>query len=174
MSSTQRIEELNILARAKYPLIYIISWEERRIEEMLRQVASERRKQLYLWTLTDGVVPIDAPHEAAVDTSTRNPLAALDYIGFSQEAAIFVLKDFHPFLEAKGATDHHVIVRKIRDVLNQLKESRKTLVILSPVLQFPPELEKDVTVLDYSLPNIDDLFLGDAFLVKNQRNNHQF
>ncbi|MEM7028527.1 MAG: AAA family ATPase [Chloroflexota bacterium] len=157
MSSTQRIEELNILARAKYPLIYIISWEERRIEEMLRQVSVERRKQLYIWTLTDGVVPIDAPNEAAVDTSTRNPLAALDYIGFSQEAAIFVLKDFHPFLEAKGSTDHHVIVRKIRDVLNQLKESRKTLVILSPVLHFPPELEKDITVLDYSLPNVDEL-----------------
>lgn len=157
MSSLERIEELNILARAKYPLIYIISWEERRIEEMLRQVASERRKQLYLWTLTDGIFPIDASQETAIDTSTRNPLAALDYIGMSQESAIYVLKDFHPFLEARGGAEQHVIVRKIRDVLNQLKESRKTLVILSPILQFPPELEKDITVLDYSLPNVDEL-----------------
>ena len=156
MLSTARIQQLNILARAKYPLIYIISWEERRVEEMLRQVAAERRKQLYVWTLTDGVVPVDSP-EATVDTSTRNPLAALDYISFSQESAIFVLKDFHPFLDARGGTEQNVIVRKIRDVLNQLKESRKTLVILSPVLKFPPELEKDITILDFSLPNADEL-----------------
>ena len=157
MSSMERIQQLNILARAKYPLIYIISWEERRVEEMLRQVAAERRKQLYMWTLTDGIVPIDLPHDASIDTSTRNPLAALDYIGMSQESAIFVLKDFHPFLEARGGSEHNVIVRKIRDVLNQLKESRKTLVILSPILQFPPELEKDITVMDFSLPNLDEL-----------------
>jgi ATP-dependent 26S proteasome regulatory subunit len=153
----QRIQQLNILARAKYPLIYIISWEERRVEEMLRQVATDRRKQLYMWTLTDGIVPIDMPHDASIDTSTRNPLAALDYIGLSQESAIFVLKDFHPFLEARGGSEHNVIVRKIRDVLNQLKESRKTLVILSPIMQFPPELEKDITILDFSLPNMDEL-----------------
>jgi ATP-dependent 26S proteasome regulatory subunit len=157
MSSLKRIEQLNILARAKYPLIYIISWEERRIEEMLRHVAGERRKQLYLWTLTNGIVPVDMPYDTSVDTSTRNPLAALDYIGMSQESAIFVLKDFHPFLDGRGGTEQNVIVRKIRDVLNQLKESRKTLVILSPVLQFPPELEKDITVLDYSLPSLDEL-----------------
>ena len=157
MSSMQRIQQLNILARAKYPLIYIISWEERRVEEMLRQVATDRRKQLYMWTLTDGIVPIDMPHDASIDTSTRNPLAALDYIGLSQESAIFVLKDFHPFLEARGGSEHNVIVRKIRDVLNQLKESRKTLVILSPIMQFPPELEKDITILDFSLPNMDEL-----------------
>ena len=169
MSSIERIEQLNILARAKYPLIYIISWEERRIEEMLRQVAAERRKQLYIWTLTDGVVPIDVPHEASIDTSTRNPLAALDYIGMSQEAAIFVLKDFHPFLEARGSSEHHVIVRKIRDVLNQLKESRKTLVILSPVFQFPPELEKDITLLDYSLPDLDELAQSLERVVRSAR-----
>lgn len=157
MSSMQRIQQLNILARAKYPLIYIISWEERRVEEMLRQVATDRRKQLYMWTLTDGIVPIDMPHDASIDTSTRNPLAALDYIGLSQESAIFVLKDFHPFLESRGGSEHNVIVRKIRDVLNQLKESRKTLVILSPIMQFPPELEKDITILDFSLPNMDEL-----------------
>jgi len=55
MSSLQRVDELNILTRAKYPIIYIVSWEERRIEDMLRQVAIDRRKKLYGWTLTDGI-----------------------------------------------------------------------------------------------------------------------
>jgi ATP-dependent 26S proteasome regulatory subunit len=153
----ERIEQLKILTRAKYPLVYIISWEERRIEDMLRHVAAERRKQLYVWTLTDGIIPVDSPHEVSVDTGTRNPLAALDYMAMSHESAIFVLKDFHPFLDGRGGTEQAVIVRKMRDVINQLKESRKTLVILAPVLQFPAELEKDITVLDYSLPSLDEL-----------------
>ncbi|MFQ5611204.1 MAG: AAA family ATPase [Anaerolineae bacterium] len=158
MSSSDRIEELNILTRAKYPILYIVSWEERRIEDLLRQVAVERRKKLYGWTLTDGIFPLDLVPAQPIDPATRSPLHALDFIAQSQEAAIFVLKDFHPFLDERGRhVDQPVIVRKIRDILNQLKESRKTLIVLSPVLRFPVELEKDVTVLDYSLPTLDEL-----------------
>jgi len=156
MSSSDQVEQLNILTRAKYPLLYIVSWEERRIEEMLRQVAAERRKQLYLWTLTNGIVHVDSPH-TSIDPGTRNPLMALDVINQSQDAAIFVLKDFYALLDRQSGPEHLVIVRKLRDVINQLKESRKTLVILAPVVQFPPELEKDITVLDFSLPTVDEL-----------------
>lgn len=156
MSSLNQVEELNILTRAKYPLLYIVSWEERRIEDILRQVATNRRKQLYLWTLTNGIVHVDAPH-TTIDPGTRNPLNALDTISQTQEAAIFVLKDFHMLLNPQAGPEYVVTVRKVRDVINQLKESRKTLVILAPVVAFPPELEKDITVLDYSLPHFDEL-----------------
>lgn len=158
MSSLDRVQELNILTRAKYPILYLVSWEERRIEDLLRQVAAERRKKLYGWTLTDGIFALDLLQAPPLDPATRNPLYALDFIAQSQEAAIFVLKDFHPFLDERGGhPDQPIIVRKIRDILNQLKESRKTLIILSPVLRFPTDLEKDVTVLDYSLPTLDEL-----------------
>jgi len=151
------IEQLNILTRAKYPLLYIISWEEERVENMLRQVAGQRHKQLYTWTLTNGVVHIDQPRKNSVDPATRNPVEALEYIHRSQESAIFILKDFHPFLDPHGSSDHPLIVRKMRDVIGELKRSRKTLIILSPTLVFPPELEKDITVLDYSLPTVEEL-----------------
>jgi hypothetical protein len=160
MMATQidRTEELNILVRAKYPILYIVSWEERRIEQTLRLVAAERRKKLYGWTLTDGIVPLDGYDAPPIDPATRNPVHALDYIATSQEAAIFVLKDFHPFLDAlRPIADQPLVVRKLRDITNHLKESRKTLVILSPILNFPPELEKDITVLDYSLPMAEEL-----------------
>jgi len=156
MSSLTQVEELNILTRAKYPLLYIVSWEERRIEDILRQVAANRRKQLYLWTLTNGIVHVDAPN-TAIDPGTRNPLDALEAIAQSQEAAIFVLKDFHTLLTPQAGPEHVITVRKLRDIINQLKESRKTVVILAPVVEYPPELEKDITVLDYSLPTLDEL-----------------
>ncbi|GAB4424498.1 MAG: AAA family ATPase [Anaerolineae bacterium] len=170
MHTLQRVDELNILTRAKYPIIYIVSWEERRIEDILRQVALERRKKLYEWTLTNGIMPLDVVQTHPVDPATRDPLTALDFVAHSQEAAVFVLKDFHPFLDSeRGGQDHPVIIRRLRDITNQLKESRKTLIILSPMLKFPPDLEKDITVLDYSLPTLDELELSLDRVVRSAR-----
>ncbi len=170
MSTLQRVDELNILTRAKYPIIYIVSWEERRIEEMLRQVAINRRKKLYGWTLTDGIAPLDMVQNGTVDPATRDPLVALDFVARSQEAAMFLLKDFHPYLDnVRGGADYPVIMRRLRDITNQLKESRKTLVILSPILRIPADLEKDITVLDYSLPTLDELALSLDRVVRSAR-----
>ncbi len=170
MQATQRVEELNTLTRAKYPIIYIVSWEERRIEDMLRQVALERRKKLYEWTITNGIMPLDVVQTHPIDPATRDPLTALDFVAHSQEAAIFVLKDFHPFLDSdRSGPDHPVVVRRLRDITNQLKESRKTLIVLSPILKFPADLEKDITVLDYSLPTLDELELSLDRVVRSAR-----
>ncbi len=158
LNSSDRELELNTLIRAKYPILYIVSWEERRIEHILCQVAAERRKKLYAWTLTNGIHPLDDFGTQPVNKDTRPPLNALDYIASSQEAAIFVLKDFHPFLDEQNINPNQpLIVRKLRDITNHLKESRKTLIILSPILRFPPELEKDITVLNYELPTFNEL-----------------
>ena len=48
----ERERELEVLIRAKYPLIYVLSWEERRIETMLVRVADRLNKRLYAWTVT--------------------------------------------------------------------------------------------------------------------------
>lgn len=49
------------------------------------------------------------------------------------------------------------MVRRIRDVAHQLRDSYKTIVIVSPRLRLAPELEKDVTVLEFDLPDVDEL-----------------
>ncbi len=151
-------EMLELLIRAKYPLLYIISAEERRVEELLRAVAARRHKQLFSWTVTEGIMDISTPKPVSVNGGARDPLQMLDAIATSKESAIFVLKDLHPFLDpARAPLENAVVIRKLRDVVNRLKESRKTLILLSPVQLFPPELEKDITVLDYTLPTADEL-----------------
>ncbi len=153
-----RQEEVSLLIRAKYPILYLLSWEERRVEDILRAVAQERRKHLYGWTITDGILPLDDYDGPPIDPSTNHPLRALEYIAQSREPAIFVLKDFHPFLdEQRGLADYPMIVRRLRDLTDELKRTNKTLIILSPLLRFPLELEKDITVLDYSLPTPKEL-----------------
>jgi hypothetical protein len=62
-----------------------------------------------------------------------------------------VLKDFHPFL------NDPIVIRSLRDLAQQLKTTYTTLILLSPSLTIPVELEKDISVLDVPLPTFDDL-----------------
>jgi len=139
--------ELETLIRARYPIIYIVSWEERRVEDALRAITQSRNKKIFQWTVSQGMVN----NPANRDEATRDPIKALDYVLESRDQAVFLFKDLHPFLNDVA------LIRRLRDLTYALKTSYKTLVILSPVLKLPPELEKEITVVDYALPGLDDL-----------------
>ena len=147
MASTNVDKELETLIRARYPIIYIVSWEEQRVEEALRKMSTERGKKIFFWTVTQGMVQ----NPAHRDNATRDPIAALDAVIDSREQALFVLKDYHAFISDVTVT------RRLRDLTSALKTSYKTLVILAPVLKLPSELEKEIAVVDYGLPDHDDL-----------------
>ncbi|MBN1593075.1 MAG: AAA family ATPase, partial [Candidatus Coatesbacteria bacterium] len=67
--------------------------------------------------------------------------------------SVFLLKDFHPFL----TENQPIVTRRLRDVAAKLKMSYKTVIILSPVLNIPIELEKEISVLDVPLPSEEEL-----------------
>ncbi len=147
MASSAVDTELETLIRARYPIIYIVSWEEKRVEDALRAIASARGKKIYFWTITQGMA-LNPNHR---DNATKDPMAALDFVIDSRDQALFVLKDFHAFINDVTLT------RRLRDLTLALKTSYKTLIILAPLLRLPNELEKEVTVIDYGLPDIEDL-----------------
>jgi ATP-dependent 26S proteasome regulatory subunit len=144
-----QVQDIENLIRARYPIIYVVSWEEQRVEATLRGVAERRRKQLFIWTTTNGLIL--EGHRPRTD-GTTDPLVAMDEIMKSQDAAIFLFKDFHRFLK-----DDAQIVRKLRDLAFHLKRSYKSVVLVSPVLELPTELEKEITVVDYALPTADEI-----------------
>ncbi len=139
------VEELELLVRARYPMTWMVTHEERRAERLLREAATRLQREIVFWSCTTGL------EHPAFREDTRTPIAALDAIRASSERRMFVLRDLHAFVE-----DPHV-VRKLRDVVRDLRTSYKTLLVTGPVLKIPPELEKDVTVLDLPLPAAGDL-----------------
>ena len=88
-------QELETLIRARYPIIYVVSWEEKRVEDALRAITTARGKRMFVWTVTQGMV--SSP--TATDERTRLPMAALDFIMTANDPAVFVLKDFHNFID---------------------------------------------------------------------------
>jgi len=150
-------QEIETLIRARYPLLYLVTSEEGRAQQMLENVAQRRQKRLYEWSCSTGIVPagvsIQSPKHRS--SSSKDPLVALDQVIDQIEPAIFLFKDFHPFL----TRPNFAVTRKLKEIALHLKNSLKTVVIVSPVLEIPPELEKEITVLNFPLPDVEDLSL---------------
>ncbi len=143
------LKEIEILVRSKYPILYIVSWEERRIESTLQTIATDLKRTLNVWTLTQGMKP---PIVQPETRSTLSPeLEALAQIYQANEGAIFLLKDFHPYMKDPR------VMRLLRDIAFKLRTRSQTLIILGPSLNLPSDLEKDITVVDFPLPDGDEI-----------------
>jgi len=144
-------EELNILIQAQYPLIYLVTAEEDRAEKEIAKIAQlkQQPRKLYVWTLTHGMVE----HGQARTTqhNTISPEAAIEWTTRHKEPAIFVFKDLHPFKDSPAVT------RWLRDAIASFQGTQKVIVLMSPVQQVPIELEKEVVVLDFALPDLTAL-----------------
>jgi SpoVK/Ycf46/Vps4 family AAA+-type ATPase len=147
--------ELETLIRARYPILYIISNEEMRVQQLVLEIARKRQKKVFEWSCSMGMVPAGASIQSqkARNASTRDPINALDQVIELVEPAIFIFKDFHPFL----AKSNFAVIRKLKEIALHLKNSFKTIILVSPLMEIPAELEKEITVLNHPLPSRDDL-----------------
>jgi SpoVK/Ycf46/Vps4 family AAA+-type ATPase len=141
-------EELELMIRSRYPIIYLITWEEMRLKRFIQSLATSLNKQLYTWSASSGM---ESNGRTVEENKTAE--ASLDFIEKSSDNAVFILKDFHPFLKEEMV----VIIRRLRDLSVRLKRSYKTIIIISPILTIPPELEKEISVLDFPLPTLQEV-----------------
>ena len=145
-------EELNILVRAQYPLIYLITPEEERAEQAIEKIAKDNTeyRRVFVWTVTRGMVEY-GQSRSSTQHNTVSPEAAIEWTIRQKESGIYIFKDLHPFIEGP------VITRWLRDAIASFKGSDKAIILMSPVQTLPIELEKEVAVLDYPLPNMSEL-----------------
>jgi SpoVK/Ycf46/Vps4 family AAA+-type ATPase len=135
--------------RAGYPGLYLVSSEELRVQAEMQETAKELKYNLFFWSVVDGLVDISKGTTAACN----DPLEALIAIGELKEQTIILLQDFHLFL----ADPNPILIRKFKDVLQHAKTKQKTLIILGCRLCLPPELERELTVIEFALPGKDQL-----------------
>ena len=144
-------EELNILVQAQYPLIYLVTPEEERAEQTIAAIAQMKpQRRVFVWTVTHGIVEHGQPRNIT-QHNTVSPEAAIEWVVRQREPGVFVFKDLHPFIDSPAVT------RWLRDAIASFKDSYKTIILMSPIQQVPIELEKEVAVVDYPLPNLEEL-----------------
>ncbi|MEI7633162.1 MAG: AAA family ATPase [bacterium] len=141
--------EIELLVRARYPLLYIVTWEEERVLGELSRVAADLGKTIYDWTIVQGLAryrpAVKAPLEGR--KGSKDPVLALREALTASEPSIFAFRDFHNFMNDSS------VKRTLRDLATVLRSTLSTVVLLSPVLKIPDELEKDLTIVDFPLPD---------------------
>jgi len=147
-------KDVVVYIKAGYPILNIVSPEEdrvlERIDELRRDPARFKDgRELFIWTISRGWLTPDG--QPAAKDETRDPASALSFVRKFDKPALFLLKDFHPYLDER-AQNASLVIRLVRDLAPHLAATGKTMLWVSPVLKIPPELEKDVTVLDMPLP----------------------
>ena len=143
-------DEFELLLRARYPLIYIPTREEERVEAAIAQSAKNQgNRAVYIWDFVDGYQ--GNPND--VGFGKRNPLQALEFIEKipATAPAIFILRDFHRFVEDISVS------RKLRNLARLLKSQPKNIVLVAAQITIPDELSEVITVLEFPLPAPTDI-----------------
>lgn len=145
--------DLDILIRARYPIIFVESFEENRVIKIVESIIGtdqqdENGKTIYLWSGTTGLTDT---HGNPVKEGTEDPLIAMETIDETDRPMIIIFKDLHRYIE------DIMVYRKLRDLHQNLKTTHKTIIIISPVLTIPIELQKVITVVSLPLPNTNEL-----------------
>ncbi|MBI5244082.1 MAG: AAA family ATPase [Elusimicrobia bacterium] len=152
-AETGDLGELETLIRARYPILYAVTWEEARLEQAVIRIARKLGKNAFTWSITRGIAPAGASVQSKkiLTAGTADPLSGLREVLERMDPSIYLFKDFHPYLT------NPEVVRTLRDLAGHLRQSPKTLILLSPQMQLPVELEKAVTVLDLPLPSYGEI-----------------
>ncbi len=143
-------DEFKLLLRARYPLIYIPTYEEERVEAAIREEASQQgNRPVYTWDFVDGYQ--GNPNDAGF--GRRNPLQALEFVEKipASASAVIILRDYHRFL------DDVAIARKLRNLSRLLKSQPKNIILLSPRIAIPDDLSEVLTVVEFPLPALTEI-----------------
>ena len=147
------VKRLDLMIRARYSLLYIVGAEEEPIEAVIAQVALQvtPARRVLRWDLVRGWEDNGS--------GKGSVMAALDRIGKTavEEYTIFVLRDLHPVLKYPYTEKNAPVVRELRNLTRELKRSKKTIILTSVALELPEELKEEVTVIDFPLPNVQEI-----------------
>lgn len=138
-------EELRMHIESGNRIINIITTEEERIEKLILKVAKQLQpnRQIKVW---DCVIGFDAKEK----NDYKSCLEVL-YKRNGTMPTIYILKDFYRYL------DHAIVVRHFKNLIPFLEEQNKTIILLSPKIQIPIELEEYVRIMEYPLPTYEEI-----------------
>jgi len=145
-------ERLNEYVRACFTGLWVQSHEH---EDALAEIARLCRQEhwrLATWDVDRGLSTSGT--EAGAMTGATDPLAAIravSSLSSPESTALLVLVNFHRFLQSPE------IVQALAHQIVAGKQNRTFILVLSPLVQIPVELEKLFVVLEHDLPNREQL-----------------
>lgn len=143
-----RQRDLELILRSRTPIIVIETRDESRMLELLRNLTLARSSQEYMplfrWSVTDGLQRLDIDLEPQLHNS--EPDDVLKHIRAVSKPGVYVLLDFHPYLE------NPVNVRLLKDICIRYAEISRQIILISHQIKMPKELDSFTARFDMALP----------------------
>jgi SpoVK/Ycf46/Vps4 family AAA+-type ATPase len=143
-----RQRDLELILRSRTPIVVIETRDESRLLELLKSITLARASTAYVplfrWTITDGLQRLDIVLEPQMHNA--QPTDVLRHIRAVEKPGMYVLLDFHPYL------DDPVNVRLLKDICIQFDSVSRHLILLSHEINLPRELEGFSARFDLALP----------------------
>ncbi len=142
-------ERIRRALQGGYPLIYVHSWEEARVERALTGLAQkffETPVPFSTWSCVDGIVS-----GADKWPDTADPVRALEAILATDGPGFFLMKDLPAYMTRPE------VVRRLRDAYRQLKGKGRYIVLVSPRQVIPEDMKKEIYLLEYDLPDESEI-----------------
>ena len=144
----QRMSEL---VRACFTGVWVRSYEPEDAIQELNLLCRSENWSIMTWDIAQG---LRSTGDMAISSETIDPISAvkaLSAVTNDDKPTLLVLKNYHRFL---GSAE---VVAEIAKAVSEGKVHRNFVVILSPVVQLPPELERLFIVVDHEPPTREEL-----------------
>lgn len=145
---------------AGYPILWVHTPEEiRAITTMVHDLSEfeDPPRKGYWWDLGSGWCELSVSRDNLEIKSKadeiKTPPDAINRFGKMTEGSVLFLPDFHVFLNSRNPA----VCRQVKNMVLEMKSKGKAIVIISPVISVPVELEKEITVMDFPLPTVEEL-----------------
>jgi len=144
------------------PIIQIISYEEKRVENLIKTLFQQlkRDQTACYWDINNGLV-----RDNQYIKDTADPVQAFNYLIKENPTGFCVFRDINSILRTSDAA-----VRKVRDAYRRFKNSKMTIFLLSPDEYFADAMKKEIDVVIFELPDYEELAdLFERFLASMQK-----
>ncbi|MBU6952847.1 MULTISPECIES: AAA family ATPase [unclassified Hahella] len=146
------VHDLGLMIDSRIPLIVIQSHEETRVLDTVTRLAIKKSLPLFAWTVTDGLKRMGFGFDLEQEDKLKDPEKILEHIKRSHTASIFVLCDYHPYLD-----DEPKHIRLLKDIALTHRNNGHTVILLSHTMNIPGELKHLSANFKMRLPNADQL-----------------
>lgn len=148
--------DLGLIIDSQVPIIRLESHEENSALELLTRVAIKKNLSLQGWSVTEGLKQVGFGELFHPEEQVLEPKDVLRCIKRSRSPGLYVLCDFHPYLE-KGSAEQALHVRLLKDIALNYADVPHTLILLSHAVELPPELHRFSAYFRLSLPSEQQL-----------------
>ena len=139
------LHDLELLLRSRVPLITIETRDEKQVADLFAQLAVKMSVPVMSWSATTGLQRVD--FDMPPQRHASEPQQALGQIKATKSPTIYLLMDFHPYLE-----DPYNI-RLLKEIALDYATLGHTLVFVSHALDLPSEISGYSAQFELSLPD---------------------